>query len=381
MRVKIRTGYRCGAARVVVETDDQGASRWLAEFVTPWFEPCPALSSARSIRFTVSRAEFEAIERGYAEATTCLVPCFALDRGVVALPGWTEAGTTIMADTELGSFYRVSGTAVEVIARPEFPRARIALMRVVRELLVAAAQAANRLLDLHAAAFAMPAGAVLLVGPKRAGKTTLLTHFLRQGGASLIANDRVLVDVEPVSPIAFGVPTLVSVRMDTLELFPDLRRSPNERPAVFHSGESAGPLIFEPPGAGPSSDFGLSPKQLAQRCGSGTTRCAPIAAIVFPEIDAASSGWSLEPLAIDVGSMQLFDARYGVGATTRPRTIFEEIVGRCELHGDNAQTQGARLSAAVPLFRCRLGAGAYRNGASELLQSLVGERAAAESAR
>lgn len=380
MRVKIRTGYRCGGARIAVETDDQGASRWLAEFVTPWFEPCPALSSA-CIRFTVSRAEFEAIERGYAKATTCLVPCFALDRGVVALPGWTEAGITVVADTELGSFYRVSGTAVEVIARPEFPRARIGLMRVVREFLIAAAQSTNRLLDLHAAAFATPAGAVLLVGPKQAGKTTLLTHFLRYGSASLIANDRVLVDVEPQSPIAFGVPTLVSVRVDTLELFPDLRRSPNERPSVLHSGESPGPIIFEPSGTGPSRDFGLSPSQLAQRCGSGTTRCAPLAAIVFPEIDVVSAGWSLEPLAIEVGSMQLLDSLYGVRALQRLRTIFEDMVDRREPQCDNAPAQVARLSAAMPLFRCRLGTDAYRNGPSDLLQALLGERAATEAAR
>ena len=145
-------------------------------------------------------------------------------------------------------------------------------MRVVRELLVAGAKAADRLLDLHAAAFATSVGAVLLVGPKQAGKTTLLTHFLRCQQVSLIANDRVLVDVEPVPPIAFGVPTLVSVRKGTLELFPDLRRTPNERPAIFHSEESPESAIFDASYAAPSRDFGLSPAQLAQRCGSGTTR-------------------------------------------------------------------------------------------------------------
>ena len=379
--MKIRTGYRCGAAHVAVETDDRDASRWLAEFVTPWFESCPVLSSARYVRFTASRAEFEAIDRRYAAATTRLFPCFALDRDVVLHAGWTEAGITVVADTELGSFYRVSASGVEVIARPDFPRARIGLMRVVRELLVADAQAADRRLDLHAAAFTTPAGAVVLVGPKLTGKTTLLTYFLRCGRASLIANDRVLVDVEPVLPIAFGVPTLVSVRVDTLELFPELRRTPNERPAALHSEEGPEPTIFETLDRSPPRDFGLSPAQLAQRCGSGTTRCAPIAAIVFPEVDVASAGWSLEPLAVDVGSMQLLDSRYGIRATRRPRTIFEDMVDTREPHRNDTPTQVARLSAAVPLFRCRVGPGAYRNGASELLQALVGDRAAAQPAR
>ena len=379
--MKVRTAYRCGAACVAVETEDRDASRWLAEFVTPWFEPCPTLSSARNVRFTASRTVFESIDRRYAAAATRPFPCFGLDRDVVLLAGWTEAGTTVVADTELGSFYRVSATCIEVIARPESLRARIGLMRVVRELLVAGRQAADRLLDLHAAAFATPVGAVLLAGPKQAGKTTLLTHFLRSGRVSLIANDRVLVDVEPASPIAFGVPALVSIRVGTLALFPELRRAPNERPAVLHSEESTGLTIFEPSNAGPHRDFGLSPAQLAQRCGSGTTRCAPIAAIVFPEVDAASGDWSLEPLANDAGSMRLLDSRYGIRAPRRSRTIFEDIVSRREPHRDNTPTQVARLSMAVPLFRCRLGFGAYRNGAHDLLQVLVGGRAPAEHAR
>lgn len=376
-----RTDYRCRAACVAVETEDRDASRWLAEFVRPWFELCPALSSSRQVRFTASRIEFEAIDRQYNAVTTRQFPCFGLDSDVVELAGWTEAGTTVVADTELGAFYRLSATGVEVIARPGFPRARIGLMRVVRELLVAGMKAADQLLDLHAAAFATSAGAVLLVGPKQAGKTTLLTHFLRCQRVSLIANDRVLVDVEPVSPIAFGVPTLVSVRAGTLELFPDLRRTPNERPAVFHSEESPGPLIFDASDTGPSRGFGLSPAQLAQRCGSGTTASAPVAAIVFPEMDTASGDWSLERLAIDVGSNQLLDSRYSIRAIRRPRTIFADMVGLPEPHDDDVATQVARLSAVAPLFRCRLSPGLHSKGAGDLLQALVGERAATEPVR
>ena len=306
------------------------------------------------------------------------MPCFGLDSEVVQLAGWTEAGTTVVADAELGSFYRVSATGVEVIARPGFRRARIGLMRVVRELLVAGAKAAERLLDLHAAAFATPAGAVLLVGPKQAGKTTLLTHFLRSQRTSLIANDRVLVDVEPVPPIAFGVPTLVSVRVGTLALFPDLRRTAHERPALFHSDEGPGATVFDVSDTCPPRDFSLTPAQLAQRCRSGTTDCAPIAAIVFPEMDTASGGWSLEPLAIDVGSNHLLDSRYGIRAVRQPRTIFVDLVGCRERRDDDVATQVARLSATVPLFRCRLGPRAYRNAADDLLQALVGGRAAVE---
>lgn len=376
-----RTAYRYRTACVAVETEDRDTSRWLAEFVTPWFEPCSSRSSVCHVSFTASRIEFESIARQYTAATTRPIPCFGLDSDVVQLAGWTEAGTTVVADTELGSFYRVGAASVEVIARPGVPRARIGLMRVIRELLVAGAKTADRMLDLHAAAFATSVGAVLLVGPKQAGKTTLLTHFLRCPGVSLIANDRVLVDIAPLPPIAFGVPTLVSVRKGTLELFPDLRRTPNERPALFHSGESPESTILDASHAASSREFGLSPAQLAQRCGSGTTGSAPIAAIVFPETDTPSGVWSLEPLAIDVGSNQLLHSRYGIRVARRPRTIFADMVGLREPYGDEVAMQAGRLSAAAPLFRCRLRPGAYLNRADDLLRALVSERTTQEAVR
>jgi hypothetical protein len=374
-----RTAYRHGDASVVVETEDYDASRWLAEFVTPWFEPCAAPDSVCDVRFTASQSQFESIDRRCADATTRSLPCFGLDSGVVYLSGWTESGVTIVADPELASFYCLSGTGVDVIARPQFPRARIGWMRVVRELLIARRQATDRLLDLHAAAFAAPAGAVLIAGPKHSGKTTLLTHFLRCGRGSLIANDRLLVDVDSGLPTAYGVPVLVSLRGGTLEWFPELRRSPGERPAAFHSGESAS-LAIASSDAGPRRNFGLSPAQLAQRCGSATTSGAPIAAIVFPEVDATASGCSIEPLAIAAGSTRLLESRYGVHPARRSLTIFEAMAS-AEARRDDTPAQVACLSAAVPLFRCRLGRDAYRNDALDLLDALNGGRAQAEHAR
>jgi len=376
-----RTAYRCGAACVAVETEDAGASRWLAEFVTPWFEPCSAAASACTVRFTPSRSLYESAERRRATASTLLFPCFGLDRADVSLPGWTDGGATIVADDELGSFYRVQAAAVEVIARPDDPSARIGLMRVVRELLVAGRLAIDPLLDLHAAAFETPVGAILLAGPKAAGKTTLLAHFLRGGGVALIGNDRVLVDVQAAPPVVLGVPVLVSIRERTLALFPELRRTPGERPAVWHSGERALSSISERPRAHPPRSFGLTPAQLALRCTSATARSAPVAAIVFPEIDPACKQWAVEPLAADIGSRYLLDSRYGEGATPRSQTIFERMMSRGGSRSDDTAVRAARLSTAVRLIRCRLGSRAYANGPRDLLQALTGAGAPAEQLR
>jgi hypothetical protein len=368
----IRTSLTFGAACVTVASDDPDAARWLAEFVAPWFESGPAMEAALEVRFTASPAEFETVERRAAATASRLLPCFALDHGVVVLPGSTDGEAVVIADAELDSFYRVSEGRVDVFGRPGCPRARIGLMRVVRELLVTAAQRASPHLDLHAAAFASPAGAVLLVGPKQTGKTTLLVHMLRTAGAALVANDRVIVDVEPTPPLASGVPTLVSVRDPTLALFPDLRHAPDERPALRHRDEVPVYSAAAAPATGPAKNFSLSPAQLASRCGSATTRCAPIAAIVFPAIDPSAVGWSLHPVPAHSGSTLLLASRYGVGAPHRAPTIFAELGGDSLCSAGQGMAQVARLSAGVPLFRCRLGNGAYRDSADALLRALIG---------
>ena len=293
------------------------------------------------------------------------------------LPGWTEGGATVVGDHELGSFYRVEAQTVEVVARPDVPGARIGLMRVVRELLVAGRLAAEPLFDLHAAAFETPAGALLLAGPKESGKTTLLVHCLRGGDVALIANDRVLVDARPAPPVASGVPVLVAIREPTLALFPELRRTPGERPAVRHSGEHA-PESLD---AREPRTFGLTPAQLAQRCASTSARSAPVAAIVFPEIDPACDEWSVEPLDADAGSRYLLDSRYGVQATPRSRTLFEGMMTRSPLRVDDMPVRRAGSSIAVPLIRCRLGPRAYASHPRALLQALMRSYAPAEQLR
>jgi hypothetical protein len=68
-----------------------------------------------------------------------------------------------------------------------------------------------------------PGGAVLLMGPKRAGKTTTLLRLLRAGAAGLVANDKVFVRAAPgIRPELRSLPVSIGVRADTLGLFPEL---------------------------------------------------------------------------------------------------------------------------------------------------------------
>jgi len=370
-RERILTAYRFGPAVIDVEADDPDAARWLAEFLTPWFEVGAPGKGEFTVRLTCSAPAVAALERRQAAATCHPVACFALDSQVVSLPGWAEEdGGTVIADSERGCFYRVRRRSVEIVARSGLRRVRVGLMRVVRELAAARMLAQGNVLDFHTAAFAVGGRAVLLVGPKGGGKTTLLVSVLASGRAALLANDRAFVDASRHPGQAFGVPTLVSLRDGTLQLFPNLRRGFPKCPAWLHTAEleSHDATTLEDDDAPPV--FVLSPTQLARRLGVPTVRGGPIAAIVFPEICSAADVWSLEPVAPADGATRLRECLYGARSGSRSRTVFEEVVGGRVGRPAEQNTLMDRLAAGAPLFRCRLGRDAYRDGADAWLRAL-----------
>jgi len=367
----IIAAYRFGPAVIDVEADDPDAARWLAEFLTPWFEIGAPGKGEFTVRLTSSAPAVAELERRQAAATCHPVACFALDSQVVSLPGWVEEdGGTVIGDSGRGCFYLVRRRSVEIVARPGLRRVRVGLMRVVRELAAARMLAQGNVLDFHTAAFAVGERAVLLVGPKGGGKTTLLVSVLASGRATLVANDRVFVDASGRPGQAFGVPTLVSLPDGTLQLFPNLRRGFPKCPARLHTAEleSHDAATLEDDDAPPV--FALSPTQLARRLGVPAVRGGPIAAIVFPEICSAADAWSLEPVVPADGAIRLRECLYGSRSGSRSRTVFEEVVGGQVGRPEERDTLLDRLAAWVPFFRCRLGRDAYRDGADAWLRAL-----------
>ena len=361
--------YRYGPARIDVAASDADAARWLEEFLSPWFAVGPPGRSPLGVRLTYSATAFATLERRKAAASLEPRACFALDREVVELPGWTEDGDSVIEDLERDCFYRVRPRSVEIVARPGFKRVRVGLMRVVRELAAARMLERRSILDVHAAAFAVAGRGVLLVGPKQSGKTTLLVSALASGRASLLANDRVFVDVRQNPGRAYGVPTLVSLRTGTLRWFPGLPQGLPERPALLHASELEAQAGAASRDAAPLH-LTLSPAQLAGRLGAGVAASAPIAAIIFPEICPTAASWSLEPVGLEDGASWLRENLYGVSTGLRSRTVFEDAA----LVPSRGHPQRAklvdRLASGIPLFRCRLGRHAYRDGAEAWLRAL-----------
>lgn len=364
--------YRYGPASFSVTARDRDAGLWLSEFVQPWFSVEPPGPSDDSLSLTCSSEAFSKLERAAARAETQPLGCFALDQGVVELPAWREADAWWISETGRRSFFHVREGNVELVSPPQNRPARFSFMRILRELATTRMRAQFGSLDLHAAALEVDGRAVLLAGPKRSGKTTLLIHALGSGSAALLSNDRVLVAADEDPPVAFGVPTAIRIRPQTLDYFPRLRSgSPRGlRPLLLHRGEledcAAGPLEHTR-----DEHLTLSPTQLAQRLETTCSASAPVAAVLFPEIDPLCTSWSLERLAPDVASIQLREGLYGASRGSRPDTVFEQILG--SPHPESRESVARSFAECVPHFRCRLGPTAYekRPGGRTLVHDIV----------
>jgi hypothetical protein len=365
-----RIAYCFGTAQVAVDIENGDAARWLSEFMTPWFPVVAAGHHHVLVRMTTSAVAMEALAVRQANANTQPEPGFRLDRGLACLPAWTESdGTTVAADAAWRCFYRVRPGGVDVLGAPGDYLPRVGLMRAVRELLILGATPRPATLDLHAAALVHRGSAVLLAGARRRGKTTLLAHALASGEAALMANDRVIVDL--ASGVAEGVPTVVSVREGTEQLFPALGRGWPRRATLLHADEVSHPDACA---AATGSRLVLSPAQFAGQLGARVEPRASLGTIVFPEICDDEPHWSLQRLATDEARRRLSEAMYAGGVAPHERTLFDNALAEpgqaTTAPGPEQQDLLTRLVATVPMVHLRMGPDVYLNDASAWLHTL-----------
>ena len=218
--------YRSPASVVGVSIEDASVLEWLSEFLAPCLEEEKETASRDvDVRLVIDGAAFSALRAAGAEPSAPLVDCFRLDDGLVRLPRWRDDGAELtIFDEALEAFYRRPGCGepVEVLVAGDSAQARVAVMRVVRELTMSQLVASGWLV-VHASAFVVDGRAALVVGPKRAGKTTLLTYALATGTTQCLANDRVAIALDG-SRTAWGIATIVSLRIAMMRRFPALER-------------------------------------------------------------------------------------------------------------------------------------------------------------
>ena len=350
---------RLGDSVAGVDVACAAARDWLHENLHPWIEEHASAGPDHRVEFTTIADPHRALGVDPDSPRTVERPCFALDTRVLAYPGWEAGGEVVLEDTVYDGLLRIGPSRTQVVARPGFLGARVTLLRAIREVLTAPQREAPDWIELHAAAFEVGGRTVLVMGPKEAGKTTLLLHVLSTGDARFVTNDRTLVraGATGVAPEATGVPTFINVRPGTLAIFPHLA-SPLD--AI------AGPFVYAlrelselVPRQGPpkcDARIVMTPAQFCRQAGVAPHRGGPVAAVLLPERSSSPGAWQIDRLDRDAGRAALLANRYGVQAEPRQPTVYETLAGsRPRSEAADARLLD-RILAHVPVFRCRIGA-------------------------
>ncbi len=364
--------FAYGDFGILVESTEGSHLTWLTEFLAPHFriEATPAPHACRVLLVEDRGRYDEALAAGPGDGAR---EAFALDSRVVSLPRWRGAGMRLF-DVDMEVFYEIVGPplAITILSAPGNWKARTALMRVVRELATNREQRAGGVL-VHASAFAVGGRGVIVGGPKQAGKTTFLVHALRADSVEYVSNDRVLV-LPGATPRARGVPAIVALRRDMLDLFPALaeRLAATAYYQRLTLEEAAGEPV---PAAGQRIGFPrLSPVQLCRLLGVRPRAECEIAAMVFPKITGKPGATSLRRLSPEEAGRHLDDSLFGLGPGRWSSAVFALADGPPPPDRAALAARCEALVDSVPGFECRLGLDAYRSAhaADDLVAALLG---------
>lgn len=343
--------YAYGPARVEVRADAPDLLHWLDDFFLPGCARSPGRAGDPRVT-VVGPDDPEALTADRAVIDEGPQPCFALDQSVVSHPsGRTRDGIRVIDDGQYGTRSLLGRDGVTVVRTDPAPRSRAGVMRVVRELVTAQAVADGQV-QLHAALLERDGRAVVIAGPKEAGKTTLVARLAGLGVAALAANDRVLLAADDRGGWqAHAVGTIVSIRPGTRELLPALRGAFPDVASPAHLTDTE----LAAAGTGPAADDArvrVSPAQFARAIGARRAGGGRVARIVLLGVDRQLDGYRLRPLATDPAARALRRAEYGSRPDGLPRTVFEDWLG---VAPHPAAEAWPALARAVPVSTLAVG--------------------------
>ena len=350
-----------------VSSDDASHLNWLEEFLSPQFEINQGYSHDCKVVLTADTQQYQDVLEKGPQPDGKQIDCFALESGVVRLPLWASGGNDpIIFDERFGAFYAVNqGNAeIRILTANSDNRARISLMRVVRELAMNHSRRTGSLV-IHGSGFVVEGRGVLIAGPKWAGKTTLLIHVLRQGTAQYLSNDRVVACFEGERPTLRGMPTIVALRQGTVEMFPDLRRRLLVDSFRYLDKRSETTQSF-PPRIRPGKDrrFNLSPWQFCELLQVGSRAQGQAQALLFPRVTGEAGTVELEQLSAGDAAVRLRQSLFRAGPARLAFAVFGLSGHDTSLGEGMLESLCLRFTSQVRCFECRLGREAFQSEGS-----------------
>lgn len=348
---------------------------WLAEFLAPAFH---SHSHESDIDYTVDAVVDEGLFETYVAARPAgSLPeavAFVLDQRPLMTSWWNDpaSGQPVFLDPAHAVLYLKIATppGVKVVAKADGRLFRGAVMRIVRELAMAGEWTRTSAI-LHAAAFASDEGGVLIAGPKRSGKTSLLLHCLRAAGAAFLANDRVVLSHDGSRFTARGIPSIVSIRSSTLELFPDLSRTRTERWYQAHLTLSEGEAA-EATMTMTEENSAISPAQLCHALHVPMATSVPLRAVFLPHVDLSQRGFRIQELSPEEAEARFEAVLFAAGSEVRISEIFRNRYADVTVDLSHARELWSRAVRGVPVFGCRIGRGAFNQRAELNVLSAIG---------
>ena len=350
---------------VNVECEEAAHLCWLAEFLAPAFSVGENTQADCAVCLTEDDQSFAATQHRGPAGNRRLIECFILDSQVIRLPLWgSDSAERVLFDDRFQVFYGIAtaGPRVRILTATNNVHARFALMRVVREFAMARAWTPTSLV-LHGAAVGLGERGLIIAGPKRAGKTSLLIYCLQAAGVQFIANDRVVVELAAPRPVLHGLPTLVTIRDRTLDFFPAvervLRRQCYDHRLSLTEVEQAGG-DSAPPRRGHPVD--LSPAQFCAVLNVARRGHLPVHAVLFPQVTDDSAGLQVHRLTPHAASLHLTTALFGESADQLRSQVFTVPSQSPETGPPSVARRCTELAERVPCFACQLGRQAYQPG-------------------
>ncbi len=361
--------YALLSTTIEIASDLPEVSAWLDEFLRPAFEERHGSATDFSVRVRAGSEASAAVASTRPPGPLPETPCFALDQEVVCHPSWRVSERTVIEDQKLGAYYVLAGNQVEVVVLPGSSAFRTGAMRVIREIAACRALASPACLLLHAAAVEAGGRSVLVAGPKNAGKTTLLAYLAAATRTGILSNDRALVSRDASGFEVRGVPSIVSIRPQTLAFFPSLARGipAVQRPAHLTLAEADAAFAAHG-GVDARIRLRLSPPQLARQLGVPLSASARLSAVAFPATPCDRSSFRVDRLSVTEAALRLRESLFGVGSGKSATTAFERFTrARRPEHGDAAMIDA--IASQVPCFS--VGIGAERFAEPEAAEALL----------
>lgn len=332
---------------VSLRSSDRKVDNWLMECLAPWFRAAEPQPGSWKVTITACQKEYAGLLEAR-PADAARRTCFTFDQFVFSLPAWRDGDRIVLADDARSCCLVMAPSEARLVADPGARRWRMMALWLLLEIATTASRGSH--IDLHAACVEASGRALLIAGPKKAGKTTLMLHLLRSGLCGWITNDRALAGAEPRE--VTGIPAAVRIRASTMDRFPELFHGMPDaaRPYLYTLDELAGGNFND--GDEETDMVALSPAQFCRQMNVQPVGTAPAGAVVFPRLAAGMDGWFIERLEAPAVRTALRSNIYGRTLERRGPTVLEELTGIAA--APSAETLDS-LAENVPGYRLVLG--------------------------